>query len=359
VVLHRNDHVQALESTVDLERALEMLLDSVLAEASLEGIGAVVHRVVHGGQLFAEPTLLDDATVTRLSALDCLAPLHNPPAVAAIRHARSVLPNVPHVAVFDTAFHSTLPAHVREYALPLQLTQKFGIRRYGFHGTSHAHAMNTVAAYLHTQPQTLRIVSCHLGNGASVAAIEYGRSVETSMGFTPLEGLIMGTRAGDLDPGVLLTLLHSEHFDVDSLDAMLNKEAGLKGLTGTQDMKEIETRAAQGEEVCELAIASYVHRVRKYIGAYAAVMGGMEVLVFTAGIGEHSALIRRLIAQRLELLGIVLDEDRNRDARVDRTQPVWEISSGTSHVRVFVVLADEEAAMVREAAAMLERSARG
>jgi acetate kinase len=290
---------------------------------------AIVHRVVHGGERFVQPTRLDDSVLAELDQLSQLAPLHNPPALAAVRRAREVYPQTAHVAVFDTAFHATLPTDAREYALPGDLRRRFGIRRYGFHGISHSHVMHAVAAQMNVAAEKLRIISCHLGNGASVTAIEHGRSVDTSMGMTPLEGLVMGTRAGDLDPGILLELVKSGSFGGEELDALLNRRAGLVGLIGTNDMREIERRAAGGDEECRRALALYAYRVRKYIGAYAAVMGGVDAIAFTGGVGENSAGIRQACLERLEFLG----------------------------AEVVVVKADEELAMALEAAALLASSA--
>jgi acetate kinase len=263
-----------------------------------------------------------------------------------------VLSAVPHVAVFDTAFHSTLPPHACEYALPADIRRQYGVRRYGFHGISHENVMHSVAEQLRTEPPLLRIISCHLGAGASVTAIEYGRSVETSMGMTPLEGVVMGTRAGDIDAGVLLHLLHAG-IDVELLDDILNRRSGLVGLAGTSDMRAIERRAGDGDESCRLAIALYSRRLRKYIGAYAGLMGGVDAIAFTAGVGENSAQIRRLGTQSLEFLGVVLDEDRNRDVKVTAAAPFADISQNGSRVRVVVVRADEEQTMARQAAALL------
>jgi len=319
-------------------------------------VEAVVHRIVHGGTGFSEPTLLDDGTIDKLGQLATLAPLHNPPAMAAVAGARSNYPDVPHVAVFDTAFHATLPRRSREYALPIALTGRLALKRYGFHGISHAHVAQAAAGYMRTPAAEQRVISCHLGNGASVTAIEYGRSIDTSMGMTPLEGLVMGTRAGDVDPGVLLHLLKTGEFDAASLDRLLNEASGLKGLTGTEDMADIERRAGLGDDSCRLAIAVFAHRVRKYIGAYAATMGGVDVIAFTGGIGEHSPLIRHRVAQRLGFLGAVIDEDRNRDARTNAA-PVIDIATDRSRVRILVVRADEETAMAKAAAALLQANA--
>ena len=313
---------------------------------------AVAHRIVHGGDRFTAPTVVTDEVLDALTALNELAPLHNPPAVAALRLARSSLPSIPHVAVFDTSFHATLPPHAYEYALPSAVRQRFGIRRYGFHGISHAHVMESVAAHLNQRAFSLRIISCHLGNGASVAAIEYGRSVDTSMGMTPLEGLVMGTRSGDIDPGAVLLLLRSGAYDAGQLDSLLNHESGLKGLAGTNDLREIERRAAAGDKMCELAIDIYAHRVRKYIGAYAAVMGGVDVIAFTGRVGEHSALVRNRIVQRLEFLGACLDSGKN-SAAVSAQKTVESIAAADATVAMVVVKADEEVGMTRAAAAIL------
>ena len=292
---------------VALQGAVDRLLTEYRERQESTQPEAVAHRVVHGGEKFQRPVLLDAAVLDELEQLNALAPLHNPPALAAIRQARTMLPDVPHVAVFDTAFHATLPDHAREYALPVDVSRRLGIRRFGFHGINHSHVASSVAAYLGVDLQALRIISCHLGNGASVTAIEAGRSVETSMGMTPLEGLVMGTRPGDIDPGVLLQLQRCGEFDADQLDELLNKRSGLKGLTGVNDMREIEQRAGAGDEDCRRAIDIYVHRIRKYIGAYAVTMNGVDVIAFTAGVGENSSLIRQRCLERLDVLGAALD----------------------------------------------------
>ncbi len=353
------DHdASPLGAEVGRGEALERVLAAVAQHPAAGGITGVAHRIVHGGAAFSAPALLDDATLHQLAALDSLAPLHNPPALQGVAAARRTFPAVPHVAVFDTTFHATLPRGAREYALPADLTAEHGIRRFGFHGISHAHVAAAVARYLQTQPQALRIISCHLGNGASITAIEQGRSIDTSMGMTPLEGLVMGTRAGDLDPGILLQLAKTGGFGPGALDRLLNEASGLKGMTGTENMREIEQRAVAGDESCLLAIEVFSHRVRKYLGAYAVAMGGLDVIAFTGGIGEHSATVRQRIAQQLEFLGAVLDEDRNRDLRLTLHMPVQEISAPHSRARIVVVRADEEAAMAATAAQLLGEPAR-
>jgi acetate kinase len=329
--------------------------DVILSEAASRmtaPVDAAAHRIVHGGS-YSDPVVVDGAVVAAIERASELAPLHNPPALAVLRAAQRAFAAIPHVAVFDTAFHRTLPGRAREYALPRELSRAHALYRAGFHGISHAHVLRATAECLRTPPERLRLVSCHLGNGASVAAIEWGRSVETSMGMTPLEGLVMGTRCGDLDPGVALRLLQTGGFDVAKLDKLLNAESGLLGLCGTVDFAAIERRAAEGDEDCRRAIAIFAHRVRKYIGAYAAVMGGLDAIAFTGGIGERSALARHRICQNLGLLGAVLDEDRNRDAALSAERTTIDIAAPESRVRILAVRADEEGELARTAAAAL------
>lgn len=305
---------------------------------------AVGHRVAHGGERFVVPTRIDAEVEAAIEALAPLAPLHNPSALAGIRTARSRWPELAHVAVFDTAFHATLPRRSREYALPRALTERLGLRRYGFHGTSHDFVARAAARHLGTPLERLRLVTCHLGAGASVTAIEFGRSIDTSMGLTPLEGLVMATRPGDVDAGAVLAMARSG-LSIDEIDRILNRESGLVGLTGTPDMREVEHRAAEGDDACRLALLVYAHRIRKYVGAYAAVMGGVDAIVFTGGVGQNSALVRHRVAQRLEFLGAALDEDANRDARVSHVHRVAEISERHARCALLVVATDEELAI--------------
>ncbi len=331
--------------------ALEAVLPRLLAAVGDgEEVAGVGHRVVHGGERFVAPTRVDEEVEAAIEALIPLAPLHNPANLAGIRAARGLLPGVPHVAVFDTAFHATLPRRARTYALPERLRERLpAARRFGFHGTSHAWIASRVAEHLGADVRDLRVITCHLGNGASVAAVEYGRSVETSMGMTPLEGLVMGTRSGDVDPGLLLALQRDAGLSAEELDAALNREAGLLGLSGaSRDMRDLERLAAEGHDGARLAIHAFTHRVRKYIGAYAAVMGGVDAIAVSAGIGEHSALVRHRVFQRLGFLGARLDEERNRAATVSREAPVTVVSDATSRVPLCVVATDEEHAIARE-----------
>ena len=317
------------------------VLQAALPALTKHPIQAVGHRVVHGGTEFSRPTQLNSKVLAAVAALESLAPLHIPANLACIHSAMELLPELPHIAVFDTAFHSTLPRRARSYAIP----EALGYRRYGFHGPSHQYVAKAAAAHLDEDPRDLRIITCHLGNGASVTAVEYGRSVETSMGHTPLEGLVMGTRCGDLDPGIVLDMLRSGK-SLDQVDDILNRGSGLAGLSGVgNDLRDIEDRASEGDEACRLALQVLTHRLRKYIGAYAAVMGGVDVIVFTAGIGENSALVRHRVCQRLDFLGARFDEDKNRDAKVSRHNPVASIHRDNSRVRILVAKTDEARAI--------------
>ncbi len=318
-------------------------------------VSVVAHRVVHGGEKFTEGTLINDEVLARIEALNPLAPLHNPVNVAGIREMRRLFPAVPHVAVFDTAFHHTLPAYAYLYGLPYELYEKKAVRRYGFHGTSHHYVNLRAAQFLKRRPNDLRLVSCHLGNGSSLCAVNHGRSVDTTMGFTPTEGLIMGTRSGDLDPGVVTYLEREKGMTGAQIDELLNKKSGLLGLSGvSSDMREILKAAGEDQPRALLALKAYCYRVRKYLGAYVASMGGLDTVVFTGGIGQGSAEVRALALQGLECMGIKLDPQRNRDAR--GFDEVCRISTDDSPVTVLVVPTDEERMMAREALRTLSRS---
>jgi acetate kinase len=334
---------------------LAALLDKtagVIREPS--AISVVGHRVVHGGEKFTNAVIIDDAVLAEIDNLSPLAPLHNPVNVAGIREARRVFAAVPHVAVFDTAFHATLPSHAYLYGLPHEFHEKKGVRRYGFHGSSHSYVALAAAQFLKRRPRELKIVSCHLGSGASLCAIEHGRSVDTTMGFTPGEGLIMGTRCGDLDSGVAAFLERTEGTTAAQLDELLNKKSGLLGLSGISgDMREIEKAADSGDARALTALKTFCYRVRKYIGAYIASMGGLDVLIFTAGIGQGSAGVRATALQGLRCMGIRLDEQRNRDACGGKE--IARISTDDSPVTVLVVPTDEERMIARETLRALSR----
>lgn len=315
----------------------------------LGAVDAVGHRVVHGGTKFRAPTRVDDATVERLEALAEIAPLHQPRSVAALRAVRAILPGVPHVACFDTAFHAGIPAEAATYALPRAWRERWPLRRFGFHGLSHAYVARRSAELVGGAPDGLRLVSCHLGAGASLAAIRGGRSVDTTMGFTPLEGLVMATRSGSVDPGLVLWL--QEHGGLAAAEVAdgLEHRSGLVGLAGTDDMREILTSAAAGDAAARLALDVYLHRLRAGVAAMAAALGGLDVLAFTGGVGENSAVIRARTVDGLGFLGLAIDRERNEGGSGDR-----EIGAAAGPARVLVVHAREDlemAASVRTALA--------
>src|SRR5580765_7978667 len=348
--LKKGDHAAAFRA---------MLAELTSKETGVIGspseVSVVAHRVVHGGEKFTEGTLLTDELVAEMEKLNPLAPLHNPVIIAGIREMKKLFPAVPHIAVFDTAFHHTLPAYAYLYGLPYELYEKNGVRRYGFHGTSHHYVSLRAAQFLKRRPNELRLVSCHLGNGSSLCAVDHGRSADTSMGFTPAEGLIMGTRCGDVDAGVLAFLERTEHLTATQSEEMLNKKSGLLGMSGiSSDMREILKAADQGQHRALLALKAYCYRVRKYLGAYVAAMGGLDAVIFTAGVGQGSAEVRALSLQGLACMGVTLDEQRNRDAR--GFDEVCRISTDDSKVTVLVVPTDEEGMMAREAMRTLSRS---
>ncbi|MDT0158451.1 acetate kinase [Microbacterium sp. ARD32] len=305
---------------------------------------AVGHRVVHGGARFFEPTVITARVETDIDELSVLAPLHNPANLAGIRAARSAFPDVPHVAVFDTAFHQTLPAAAYTYAIDAATAREHRIRRYGFHGTSHKYVSEAAAAFLGREVRELRQLVFHLGNGASVTAVDAGRSVETSMGFTPLEGLVMGTRSGDIDPAVQLQLSRRAGMDADELDDLLNKRSGLLGLAGRSDMRDILAGRAAGEQAATLAYDVYIHRLRAYAGAYIAQLGGVDVISFTAGVGENAADVRADALATLGFLGLRVDPERN----AARSHGIRRISADDSAVEVLVVPTDEELEIARQ-----------
>jgi acetate kinase len=302
-------------------------------------ISAVGHRTVHGGDYFIESVLIDEQVINKLEENVPLAPLHNPPNIIGIREAMQILPNIPHVAVFDTAFHQTMPKRSYLYALPYDYYATNKIRRYGFHGTSYRFVCQKTANLLGMSLERLKMIICHLGNGASVAAVSGGKSIDTSMGFTPLEGLIMGTRCGNIDAGVIFFLHRQLGLSIDSIDDLLNKESGLLGISGiSNDLREITEKAKLGDGRCQLALEMFAYSIKKYIGAYSAALEGIDALVFTAGIGENSPIMRAMICEGMEFLGIELDEKINRE--VVGIQGV--ISKPGSKISVLVVPTNEE-----------------
>lgn len=334
--------------------ALDQLFPLILDRLEGQPLAGIGHRVAHGGSLFDRATRITDQVMEQIHQLSELAPLHNPPNLKGIQIARKLFPTLPQVAVFDTAFHHTLPSRSKQYALPNDLTKKYNLRRYGFHGTSHEYVAQQAAEYLEADLRDLCLISCHLGSGCSVAAIEYGRSVETSMGMTPLEGLVMNTRSGDLDPGILTFLQEKEGLSAKELEEMLNRKSGLLGLSGESgDMRDILEKAGEGHEESRQAIQIFTHRIRKYIGAYAAVMGKLDGIIFTAGIGENSAVIRKRVCERMEVLGVHLDPDKNREIDLSEAAPVGNFSDDRSRVQLLAIKTDEQLAIARKTANLI------
>ncbi|MFK7799151.1 MAG: acetate/propionate family kinase [Aureispira sp.] len=353
-VIHLDDKTIAC-ADAGHDGALRFALPLLKKQLATLSIGGVGHRVVHGGDQFDGPVLIDEAVEQAIHELSVLAPLHNPVNLLGIRIAREIFADLPHVAIFDTSFHQTMPKRAVEYALPKDLRQKYGLRRYGFHGTSHEYVAELTADYMQMDLKALRLITCHLGNGASVAAVEYGRCVETSMGMTPLEGLVMGTRSGDLDPGVLLHIAREEELSITELDQLLNKKSGLLGLSNwSNDMRDIIEKSTAGDEDSRLALQVFAHRLRKYIGAYAAVMGGVDAIVFTGGIGENSPVVRHRASQRLDYLGAIINEDTNHDVRLSDKKPVAEFSMHHSRVKLLAVRTNEQYAIAQEAVRIIE-----
>jgi acetate kinase len=335
------DHTEALRQVSDALEDKDLGLDS-------PELAAVGHRVVHGGTRFTAPTLITDEVLAGIEELVPLAPLHNPANLTGIRVARELRPDLPQVAVFDTAFHATIPEAAARYAIDPALADRLGIRRYGFHGTSHAYVSRATAALLGKDPSQVNVIVLHLGNGASASAVRGGVCVDTSMGLTPLEGLVMGTRSGDLDPAVVLHLQRVGGMSVDEVDTLLNKKSGLLGLCGANDMREIGRRMGEGDPDARLAFDVYVHRLRRYIGAFTAVLGRVDALAFTAGVGENSAAVRAAALHGLEGLGFELDAVRN----AVRSSATRQISPDGARVTVAVVPTDEELEIARNTYAL-------
>jgi acetate kinase len=320
--------------------ALRIVFDRLEEPADMVAVG---HRIVHGGKVFYEPTVITDAVVEKLEEVSPLAPLHNPPGLLGIRVARSLLPDLPHVAVFDTAFFHDLPAAAATYAIDHEVSERWDVRRYGFHGTSHQYVSQQAAIFLGQPLESLNQIVLHLGNGASAAAIAGGRPVDTTMGLTPLEGLVMGTRSGDLDPGVVFYLWRTAQMGVDEIETMLNHHAGMLGLCGEIDFRGVHALIESGDAAAQLAYDIYIHRLRKYIGAYLAVLGSTDVITFTAGVGENDAAVRRDALSGLAALGIELDEHLNSSPGSSPRR----ISFDHSPTTVLVIPTDEELAIAR------------
>lgn len=338
--------------------ALAVVLDELVADGplgSLAEIDAVAHRVVHGGTRYRSAVLIDDDVIAQITRLIPLLPLHHPANLAGIRACTAAMPDAAQVAVFDTAFHRTIPDEAAIYGLPYELFRDRGIRKYGFHGHSHEYVAAAAARFLETPQRRLNIVTCHLGNGASVCAVQRGRSIDTSMGFGPLPGLIMGSRVGDLDPGIIPYLAAEDSLDMKQIDHMLNREGGLLGISGvSSDLREIQAAADGGDGRAALAIKAFCYRLKLYIGAYTAAMGGIDVLVFTGGIGEHSRGVRARAVQGLERLGIAIDLGANDACQLTAAAGVVDLSAAHSRCAVLAIATDEERMMARGCAAALD-----
>jgi acetate kinase len=335
---------------------LAQVMEALGSSMSDGGLDAIGHRVVHGGEAFVEPALIDADVIERIRAQIPLAPLHNPANLLGIEVAVELEPDLPQVAVFDTAFHRTLPPHAYRYAIPEAMYTEHGVRRYGFHGTSHAHVAHLAAEHLGRPLPELNLITLHLGNGASATAIEEGRSIDTSMGLSPLEGLVMGSRSGDIDPAIVFHLERSAGMSHDEIESMLNRRSGLLGLCGDMDLREVGRRATEGDERARLALDVYGYRIKKYVGAYTAVLGRVDAIVFTGGVGENQPDIRRRAVEGLERLGIDLDDERN--IRADPDSGPSDIHSPASAVSLLVIATNEEleiARQAREVATTLER----
>lgn len=346
VLINKNmpDHKTAIKEV------MEALKDKGIGVISdMSEINAVGHRIVHGGEKFSEAVIIDDSVILAVKECYDVAPLHNPPNIIGIEACKDIMPNTPMVGVFDTAFHQSMPEKAYKYAIPLKYYNKYGIRKYGFHGTSHYYVSLRAAKFIQQPIEDLKIVTCHLGNGASLCAVDGGKSIDTSMGFTPLEGLSMGTRSGDIDPAIIKFLMDKENLTIEQVDTILNKESGMLGLTElSSDFRDIEEGASNGDKKCQLAIDLFCYRVTKYIGAYAAAMGGIDVLVFTAGIGENGNVIREKSIEGLEFMGISIDSEKN-EVRGKET----DISATGAKVKTLIIPTNEELMIARETATLI------
>lgn len=339
------------EHTVGVEFILHTLVSPEYgAIKSLNEINAVGHRMVHGGEKFSKSVLLTREVLDAFTACNDLAPLHNPANLKGVHAIEAILPDVPQIGVFDTAFHQTMPDYAYMYAVPYELYQKYGVRRYGFHGTSHRYVSQRVCDFLGVKPEGLRIITCHIGNGGSITAIKDGKCVDTSMGLTPLEGLMMGTRSGDIDAGAVSFIMEKEHLDAQGISNLLNKKSGVLGIFGkSSDMRDLENAVAAGDPKACLAENMYFYRIKKYIGAYAAALGGVDIIVFTGGVGENQASARWGACEGLEYMGVKLDAEKNKVRGEEKV-----ISTDDSKVKVVVIPTDEELMIATDTMAILE-----
>lgn len=334
-----------------IKLVLEALVDSIHGVIkSMDEISAVGHRVVHGGEKYSDSVLIDDEVLKSIKDCIVLAPLHNPPNVIGIEACKELMPNTPMVAVFDTAFHQTMPKHAYICPIPYELYEKYGVRKYGFHGTSHKYVSYKVAETMGKDIKSLKIITCHLGNGCSLAAVKNGKSVDTSMGFTPLAGVMMGTRSGSIDPSVISFLIEQHGYTIEQIDELLNKKSGILGISGvSSDFRDVLEAAESENERAKLALEIFYYKVRTQIAAYAGAMGGVDVIVFTAGIGENSSITRREILKGLEFFGFTINTEKN-----ELRGKIQEISNEDSRVKVYVVPTNEELMIARDTAKLVK-----
>ena len=340
------------EHTVGVEFIFQTLTSAEYgALKSLDELDAVGHRMVHGGERFSQSVILNKEVLDAFTACNDLAPLHNPANLKGVNAVSDLLPNIPQVGVFDTAFHQTMPAHAYMYAVPYELYEKYGVRRYGFHGTSHRYVSQRVCEYLNMPVEGSRIITCHVGNGGSISAVKDGKCIDTTMGLTPLEGLMMGTRSGDIDGGAVTFIMEKEGLDATGISNLLNKKSGLAGISCiSSDMREVTSAAKEGNERAQLALDMYFYRIKKYIGAYAAAMGGVDVILFTGGVGENQADCREIACSGLEYMGVKIDHDVNNAIRGEEAI----ISAADSKVKVVVIPTDEEMMIASDTMALLK-----
>ncbi|HHT30856.1 MULTISPECIES: acetate kinase [Petrimonas] len=357
LTLPNGQKVQLEGEILEHRAGIEYIFGVLLSEKygcikSLDEIDAVGHRVVHGGERFNKSVLITDEVIEMLEECIELAPLHNPPNLKGIFAIKELLPDTPQVSVFDTAFHQTMPDYAYVYGLPYSLYEKYGIRRYGFHGTSHRYVSKRACEFLNVPYESQRIITAHIGNGVSITAIKNGKSIDTSMGMTPVEGLMMGTRSGDLDPGVISYIMEKERMSALGVSTLLNKFSGVLGISGiSSDMREIEAGIKENNPRAILAMNTYNYRIKKYVGAYSAVLGGVDILVFTGGVGENQWVTRSTVCENMEYMGIELDEELNRSVRAKEVV----ISKPTSKVKVLIIPTDEELTIAKDTMEILGR----
>lgn len=358
LLTHRPENREKQVINIDIPNhslAIQLVLEALTNQeygviTSMKEINAVGHRTVHGGSTFTESTLIDDKVIAEMEKLVSIAPLHNPPGILGIKACQKIMPDLPQVAVFDTAFHQTMPESSYIYGLPYEYFEKYGIRRYGFHGTSHRYVSQRVADIMGEPIEDLKIITCHLGNGSSIAAIDKGKVIDTTMGFTPLEGLMMGTRSGNVDPAIIKFIMEKENLSIKEVDEVLNKKSGFLGVSGvSSDLRNVEEAAAAGNHRAQLAIDIFYQKIVRFIGAFAAIINGVDVIVFTAGIGENSPEMREAVCAKLEFLCLFLDPKANNVRGQER-----EITRPGSKVKAFVIPTNEELMIARDTAALVK-----